>query len=303
MDADATVGVVGVGHMGSVILEQLLPHVGQALVCDLDPAARKRAEAMGAVAVEDPIDLARRASYVLSVLPRDEHVESVAFAPNGLLAAGDAAFCWIEMSTIDPATTRRLGEAARGTGVVVADAGIVGRFGALSFLVGGEMSSYERTRALLEHIGTTYHCGPLGAGVTAKIVNNMLAGTIFGAVCEALVLGLKAGLPLELLLEVLSKTAADNAALRGSIPIKVAERDFEPGFLMTLMQKDALLAVDLAQRHQVPLRVASVVNALRQDAIARGMGSLDATALARLMEEETDCAITWSRERTEAGRK
>lgn len=198
------------------------------------------------------------------------------------------------MSTINPRTTRAVSERAARVMMAMVDAAIVGRFGQLSFLVGGTDADSERAREVLGRIGPVIRCGGIGSGVTAKIVNNLLAGTTFVATCEALALGLKAGLDLELLLEVLKSTAANNAHLVGSIPEKVAQRDFAAGFSMELMQKDAQLAVDLAEQLGVPLRLAGDVYALRKQALSQGMGSLDTTALANLVEEEFGKEITWT---------
>lgn len=285
------IGMVGVGNMGRQILEMLMPFVETALVYDTDDAARNRALLAGAVIASCPSELVDRADLVLTVLPRGEDVEQVALQDGGLLSGVSKSCLWLEMSTIDPDTTRKLGAKARAKGLAMADAAIVGRFGKFSFLFGGGNRDFERASLLLNIIGDTIWCGPCGSGVTAKIINNLLAGTTFVATCEALALGLRSGLSLELLLDVMGRTAANNAHLRGSIPQKVAIRDFKAGFSMALMQKDATLAQILAQRAGVNMELSESVYKLRELAIEGGMGLLDTTALAQVIEDAMNCTI------------
>lgn len=293
MSVAPTVGMVGVGNMGVQILAKLSSHRGEIPFVDPSPLAIERGRAAGGVPVASIAQLMKQIDIVLTVLPRDPDVEKV--AAEGLLAEPlDRPCLWIEMSTIDPETTRGMAERARAVSISMVDGAIVGRFGGLSFLVGGGDAEVAQARGVLEPIGSVIHCGAIGSGVTAKIVNNMLAGTAFVATCEALVLGIKAGLSLELLLDVLTTTAANNAHLSGSIPKKVARRDFGSGFSLELMQKDAGLAAALAKRLGVPLNLAEYVYQLRQRALTQGMGSLDTTALAQLVEQTAGAEIAWT---------
>lgn len=293
MNPTISVGMVGVGNMGSQILAKLSTQRGEIPFVDSSPTAIDRARAAGGRPVESVSELVKQVDVVLTILPGDTDVVKV--ATEGLLGEPIVGpRLWIEMSTIDPQTTRKMDERARRAGVSMVDSAIVGRFGDLSFLVGGADADVARACTVLEPIGTVVRCGPVGSGVTAKIVNNMLAGTAFVATCEALTLGLKAGLSLELLLAVLAVTAANNAHLSGSITNKVAARDFQAGFSLALMQKDASLAATLADRLGVPLRLADDVYHLRQAALERGMGALDTTALAQLVEEATGVEIAWT---------
>lgn len=289
----STVAIVGVGNMGSQILLKLIPHVTSVFVFDTDAEACSRAARAGAVVVASPGEAVDQADAVLTILPRDHDVEQAALGRDGLLSRCGSSCLWLEMSTIDPETTRALGAQADEAEISMVDAAIVGRFGDLSFLIGGTALDFQRACTLLAPLGQAIWCGARGAGVAAKVVNNMLAGTIFVATCEALILGLRSGLTLEVLLEVLERTAAGNAHLRGSIPRKVANREFEAGFSLELMQKDLSLARVMAARREVPVYLADAVYELRETALARGLGKLDTAALAMILEDAAGCQIEW----------
>ena len=118
-----------------------------------------------------------------------------------------------------------------------------------------------------------------------KLINNQLAGVNLVATIEALLMGRKAGLRFADMQQILSGTAADNAHLHRSVPGRIIPRDFDNGFGMNLMVKDAGLALDLAERLGVPQSLAPVVQALRQHALDNGWGKKDTTIIAKVLEE------------------
>lgn len=282
------VGVIGLGQMGRQIAEAFRRSC-RLVVYDIDAAAVSRLEAQGAVPVSSPRALAESVDVVVSVLPNGPDVRAVAEGDNGIFAAGRSGLLWIEMSTIDPEVTRTLAAEGRQRGVHVVDAPIGTMLGqgvsTFLFMVGGDADDVERVRPMLEQIGTVRRCGPVGQGVTMKLVNNLLAGVTYAASCEAVLLGLRAGLPLDTMLEVLSSTMADSPHLRRTIPLRVAVRDFAPGFRLDLQRKDADLALGLARQLGSPALLGAIVQELRSAAITRGLGGSDAAALVQVLED------------------
>jgi 3-hydroxyisobutyrate dehydrogenase-like beta-hydroxyacid dehydrogenase len=118
-----------------------------------------------------------------------------------------------------------------------------------------------------------------------KLINNQLAGVTLAATIEALLMGRKEGLRFADMREVLSGTAANNAHLHRALPERIIKRDFENGFGMNLMVKDAGLALDLAQRLGAPQTLGALVQQLRQRAINQGWGDKDTTIIAKVFEE------------------
>ena len=259
-------------------------------------ARREASEALaerGAELAESPAEVAGRSDFLITVLPDGPDVESVAFGESGIFSGGRAGLQWLEMSTICPDVTRSLAEEAARRNIAVADAAIGGltvdaEAGRLLFMFGGSEEQMERAGPLLSLLGRVVHCGPVGHGVTMKLVNNQLAGVTLASVCEALILGCKAGLSFEVMREVLSGTAADNAHLHRSVPERILQGAFDPGFRMQLMVKDARLALELAHSLQVPQLLASIVQELRSRALNRGWEDRDTTIIARVFEELAD---------------
>ena len=118
-----------------------------------------------------------------------------------------------------------------------------------------------------------------------KLINNQLAGVTLAATIEALLMGRKAGLKFSDMKEVLSGTAANNAHLHRAVPERIIKRDFDDGFGMSLMVKDAGLALNLAERLGVPQTLGAIVQQLRQRALNQGWGDKDTTIIAKVFEE------------------
>lgn len=293
------IGIIGLGSMGAPVASRII-QAGRwsTVVYDLNPASAAKLEAAGAQVANSPRAVAEQANVVLTVLPNGPDVDAVADGPDGVLAGAPPGLLWLEMSTIDPEVTRRLATRAAKQQVRVLDAAIGGITaqagqGKLLLMVGGDEADVEDSRPILDHIGEqVHHCGPVGAGVTMKLVNNLLAGVTFAATCEAMLVGRKGGLSVDTMRAVLAGTAADTAHLRRSIPARVVPRDFTPGFRLDLMRKDASLALSLAHRLGVPLPLGALVQEWRTAAANRGLSSQDSTALVQVLEDLAGITLT-----------
>ena len=151
-------------------------------------------------------------------------------------------------------------------------------------MVGGDAATLERCRPALEAMGRTItHCGPVGAGQTVKLCNQVaIAGALLG-VCEALALCWKSEVDPERMLAAISAGAAGSWQLSNLGP-KIAERDFAPGFMIRLMQKDLRLALEAGADVRQPLPNTSLVHQLYYQLQAQGAGDDGTQALARVVE-------------------
>ena len=207
-------------------------------------------------------------------------------AAIGGLASGSVV---VDMSTISPAVTRSIAEQLRARGVQMLDAPVSGgdtgaKAGTLSIMVGGEAEVLERCRPILEAMGQTItHCGPNGAGQTVKLCNQVaIAGALLG-VCEALALAQKSDVDAQRMLAAISAGAAGSWQLSNLGP-RIAGRDFAPGFMIRLMQKDLRLALEAADDVLQPLPNTSLVHQLYYQLQAQGAGDDGTQALARVVE-------------------
>lgn len=290
MSGEVKAGIIGLGQMGRPVAGRLLREGVPLVAYDINPEALQGIVDKGAVGASSPADVARKCNILLTVLPNGPHVSSVAEGEEGVLGSGNQDLLWLEMSTIDPVVTQKVSAKCSERGIKMIDTAIGGltvdaESGNLLFMVGGSDENYKKASEFLAYLGRCVHCGPTGAGVTMKLINNQLAGVTLAATIEALLMARKAGLRFAEMREVLSGTAANNAHLHRALPERIIKRDFEDGFGMNLMVKDAGLALDLAQRLGTPQTLGALVQQLRQRAVNQGWGDKDTTIIAKVFEE------------------
>jgi 3-hydroxyisobutyrate dehydrogenase len=208
-------------------------------------------EQRGATVAATPSRLAAAADIVFSSLANDAALEQVMFGPNGALGGARAGTVFIEMSTVNPATSRRLHAAAQSKGVAVLDAPVSGSTlqaeqGQLVIFVGGEQDVYQKCQPLLEVLGSkTFYLGPSGAGTTMKLCVNTLLGLGVQALAEAIALGVKAGLPRERFLDVLGETAVVSPSQKAKLA-NARQDQYPAAFALRLMFKDFGLILETA---------------------------------------------------------
>jgi len=298
MNSSAKAGIIGLGEMGAPIARRLLQQGVSLIAYDIDSSALQRIVDKGALPVNSPLEVANQCDYILTVLPNGPHIESVAAGEKGILATKNSNLMWLEMSTIDPEVTKGVSSKCHELFIQFLDTAIGGltvdaEAGNLLFMAGGSDTDFEKASAFLGHLGRCVHCGPTGSGVTMKLINNQLAGVTLAATIEALLMGRKAGLRFADMKEILSGTAADNAHLHRALPERIIPRDFENGFSMDLMIKDAGLAIDLAKRLQSPNKLGNLVQNIRQAAIDKGWNRKDTTIIAKVFEEMADADLAF----------
>ncbi len=290
MSQSSIAGIVGLGKMGAPLANRLLQQGVPLVAFDIDSIALQRIADEGATAAESPREVANQCDFILTVLPNGPHVESVADGDTGILATENVNLTWLEMSTIDPEVSKGLSKICQSNGIRFLDTAIGGltvdaEMGKLLFMVGGTDEDFDIASGFLAHLGRCVHCGPTGTGVTIKLINNQLAGVTLAATIEALLIGRKAGLRFKDMKEILSETAADNAHLHRALPERIIPRDFDDGFSIDLMIKDAGLAIDLAERLESPVKLGKLVQGIRQEAIGKGWNAKDTTIIAKIFEE------------------
>jgi len=285
------IGFIGLGTMGAPMARNLLRRGHRLVVADVQPAAVAELTSVGAAAAATPREVAAVSDIVITMLPDAPDVLRVALGDDGVVAGIKPGAVYIDMSTIDPQTTRTVGSAiaAKGAAMIdspvgkTADAAVAGT---LTLMVGGDTDVVARCRPVLDCMGTDFfHCGGLGTGQTMKLVNNLLATAVSEASIEALVTGVKAGLALPTMMSVLGTTMAWNNALAIALPKRPLAGDFAPGFMMKLAQKDCRLALRMVEELGVAAPVGRAALASLDEGVQRGLQDHDVGALLKLREE------------------
>jgi 4-hydroxybutyrate dehydrogenase/sulfolactaldehyde 3-reductase len=286
------VGFIGLGVMGGPMAQNIVKGGHPLTVYDLSAEAVKRLTDVGAKAAASPREVGAASDVVVTMLPEPQHVEQVVLGPNGVAEGLRKGGVVIDMSTIDPYTSQRVGAELKKRGIDMVDSP-VGKTsehaatGTLTLMVGGDPAVIERVKPVLDRMGSdTYYCGGLGMGHAMKITNNLLATTIMAATTEALAIGAKCGLTLELMLEVMKTTMANNAQLYVAMPKKAFKGDDSPGFMIKLAGKDVRLAVELAKKQGFEALVGAGAQATLERAMKMGFGERDTAALMFIREKE-----------------
>jgi 4-hydroxybutyrate dehydrogenase/sulfolactaldehyde 3-reductase len=284
-------GFIGLGAMGSGMVKSLRRAGFAVTVYDMRAEARAAAVKLGAVEARSAREAATGADIVLSSLPVPADVEAVVLGPDGILPAMRSGSVYIDLSSIDPQTTRKVGAALAERGVRMIDSPVgpgpdAAERGELTLMLGGERSVIEECQDVLRAIGSRqFYCGPLGCGVTTKVVNNLVSCSINALNGEALVLGQKAGLDLDVLIEVMSTTAADNRHLHVTGHDRILAGNFEPNFRLALAHKDLGLAIRYALQLGVPLPIANAAHLVHSLGMGAGLGEEGQAACVKVIEQ------------------
>lgn len=225
-------GFVGLGLMGAPMTRRLLSRGWTVAVWNREP--ERYAEVPGAVVADSPAAVRAASDIVLFCVLDGYAVEDCCFGPDGVTAAPGGADLLIDTSTIMPDRTRELAARLKAeAGMDWVDAPMSGgpslaEKGALAMLVGGDEGAVARARPVLDDLAANLtHLGGLGAGQTAKIVNQAIVGASYLLMAETLALVKGAGLDPAQIPAALAGGLADSQALQRLLP-QMAARDYEP---------------------------------------------------------------------------
>lgn len=283
------IGFIGLGIMGKPMALHLLK-AGHALSILESNAASAEVVAAGAKAFSTNREVAENADILITMLPDSPQVEEVVLGKDGAMEGLKPGALYIDMSSVAPATAKKVYEQFQLKGVEALDAPVSGgQVGAenatLSIMVGGSEAAFVRALPLFQLMGKNIVLiGEPGAGQTTKICNQMIVGMTIQAVAEAFTLAKKAGVDLEKMREVLLGGFAQSRILdlHGR---RIIDKNFKPGFKVKLHRKDMNLALQAGKEYAVPLFGSSIVASNFDALIAQGNGELDHSSVALLLEK------------------
>lgn len=284
------VGFIGMGIMGRPMSINLLKAGFDVTVYNRTPGRAQEVVAAGAKEAASPSELAAATDYIITCVTGPEDVKEVILGPNGVIHGVKPGSVVIDMSTISPEATRDVAAALAEKQVHMLDApvsgGDIGAIkGTLTIMIGGESKIVERCMPLFKAMGTTVtHIGPVGSGQVTKLVNQVLIAVNLLAASEALTMAAKCGVDPERVLAAVSQGSAGSWQLANLGP-KMLARDFEPGFMIRLLQKDLRLALAEADRVQMPLLGTAVAHQLLRTAEGEGYSEEGTQAMVKVIEK------------------
>lgn len=259
-----TVGFIGLGNMGKFMAQNLLKAGYTVVVNDMSEAPMKQLESLGAKTAGTPKEVAATSSTIVTMLPSNPHVQQVYAGNNGIFSSVRPKTLLIDASTIDPNVARDVYKQAKTYNSEFLDAPVSGGVGGaekgtLTFMVGGDKSSFENAKPYLAAMGKNIvHCGASGSGQIVKLCNNLLLAISMIGTSEVMNLGTTMGMDAKLLASIINSSSGrcwssdTYNPFPGVMENVPSSRNYEGGFGSKLMLKDVGLALDAAKSVGAP---------------------------------------------------
>src|SRR5687767_15582745 len=275
--------------MGKPMVKNLLKAGHKVTVYDIMPAGMDEVAAAGAEKGASPKDVAGRNDIIITMVPDGPEVEQAVLGPNGVLEGAREGSTVIDMSSISPMVSQKVGAALEAKGIEFLDAPVSGGEpkaidGTLAIMVGGNKDVFDKMEPILKTMGSTVTLtGKVGAGNVTKLANQIMVACNIAAMGEALVLATRAGLDPEVVFNAVKGGLAGSTVLNAKAPM-VISRNFKPGFRIRLHQKDLRNALLAAESMKVSLPFTALVQQMLMSLMNEGKGDLDHSAIVTFIE-------------------
>lgn len=292
-----SLGFIGAGVMGSGMIETLQQHEWLVRVYDSDPSKLENVKRFGSVSSSSVHDVACYEPIVCLSLPGPKQVRAIVDQLIGVWDQNQIKGTIVDFSTIDPMTAVQVESVARQHDARYIEAPVSGgpkgaSSGTLSIMVSGDQAAAENLNQLFNVLGENiYYVGSPGRAQLIKLCNNAVVGTTMAIIGEVSILASQAGITPSELLEILSKSVGGSRTLEVFGPHLVSGNFTPPTFALNLMAKDIALYLQTAGEYRVPSLLGGLVNQVYQAATMRDVGSLDHSAVVKVLEDIGQVAI------------
>lgn len=281
-------GYIGIGLMGKPMVLRLLAAGHEVTVWNrsrdkLAPVVEK-----GAKAAASPAEVARASEILMMCVTDQRAAEQVLFGKDGVLEGGAKDKLVVDFSSIAPASARDFANRLKAKGIGMIDAPVSGGVpgaekGTLAIMAGGSAEHIERARPVVMHLAQRFtRMGDSGAGQVTKLCNQIIVGSLFPVIAEAIRLAEAAGVDAKSLPEALKGGFADSLPLQ-IFGARMAARNFEPPLgTNDIMLKDLENAAAVAKECGVSLVMAQAAADLYRLLKAQGKGEKDPAVLVDL---------------------
>jgi 2-hydroxy-3-oxopropionate reductase len=283
------IGFIGIGIMGAPMVGRLLDGGHQVFANDLKPIRPEILE-KGATEVSSAKEATEMGDVIIVMVPDTPDVEMVLFGENGVAEGLSSGKIVVDMSSISPLETKEFAEKINAKGCRYLDAPVSGgevgaKAGTLTIMVGGDQTTFDKVKPLFELVGQNITLvGGNGAGQTCKVANQIIVALTIEAVGEALLFASKAGADPAKVRKALMGGFASSKILEihGE---RMINRTFDPGFRITLHQKDLNLALSNARKLRMALPNTAFAQELFNSVAAQGDSGLDHSAMVLALEK------------------
>lgn len=283
------IGFIGLGIMGKPMAANLLKGGYQLRVFNRSGNAIEYLEKQGAKGATSPADAAKEVDAVISILPDDTAVETVALGENGIIRTLRQGGIFVDMSTLSPETPRRIAADLSAKGILMLDAPVSGgdvgaREATLAIMAGGPKTAFDAIVPVFEKMGKNInYVGEIGAGQIAKCANQIIVAQTIEAVSEAFLLARKSGVDPALVRKALMGGFAQSRVLEVHGQ-RMLDRNFEPGGRVSTHRKDTEIALKIAAETGLYLPGTALVSQLWNAAKAHNGLDCDHSSILKLLE-------------------
>ena len=281
-------GYIGIGLMGKPMVLRLLAAGHEVTVWNRSKDKLQPVLEKGAKAAESPAAVARASEILMMCVTDQKAEEEVLFSARGIFESGAKNLLVIDFSSIAPSSARSFSERLGTKGIAMIDAPVSGGVpgaeqGTLAIMAGGRAEDIERARPVVMHLAQRFtRMGDSGAGQVTKLCNQIIVGSLFPVLAEAVRLAEAAGVDAKMLPEALKGGFADSLPLQ-VFGARMAMRNFEPPLgTNAIMLKDLENAAAVAKACGVSLVMAQAAAELYRLLKSQGRGDQDPAVLVEL---------------------
>ena len=284
------IGFIGLGIMGKPMSKNLVKAGYDVMVSNLTQEPVQELVACGAKAAKNNAEIGANCDLIITMVPNSPHVREAALGKDGFASTAKAGTVFIDMSSIDPVESRKIGEELAKKGIEMLDAPVSGGEpkaidGTLSVMVGGKKELFDKYKDVLDKMaGAVTYVGELGAGNIAKLANQIVVAVNIAAVSEALMFARKAGADPELVYQAIRGGLAGSTVMDAKAPMMLAH-NYKPGFRIELHIKDLTNALNAAHAVTSPVPLTGQLMEMFQSLKADGCEKEDHSALAKYYEK------------------
>jgi 2-hydroxy-3-oxopropionate reductase len=284
------IGFIGIGIMGKPMVKNLMKAGYRLLIYNRSSEPLKECKKEGAMVATCVEEVAEKCSIIITMLPDSSESEEVIIGDKGIIQSAKKGTIVVDMSSIDPNVSIKIGKKLAEKGIEFLDAPVSGGEpkaidGTLVIMAGGKKEIFEKVLHLFKVMGQSYTLiGDIGAGNFTKLSNQIIVALNIAAVSEALILAKKAGLSPSVVKEALMGGLAGSAVLENKAPMMI-NRNFKPGFKIKLHQKDLQNAINAGKSLSVPLPLTAQILEILKSLNAQGFGEEDHSAVVKFFEK------------------
>jgi 2-hydroxy-3-oxopropionate reductase len=290
------IGFIGLGIMGKPMCMNLLKAGYNIFVYNRNPVPAEELQKKGCTISASIIDLAENCNTVITMLPNSPECEEIIIGGKGVIQSAKKGSLVIDMSSIDPLVSIKIGKKLLDKGIDFLDAPVSGAEigaieGKLAIMVGGKSDVFEKAIPIFKVLGSSYILvGEIGAGNFTKLSNQIIVGVNIAAVSEALLLAKKAGLSPTAVYNAIKNGLAGSKVLDNKAPMMI-NRNFKPGFKMDLHKKDMQNVLNAGTALGVPLPLTALVFEILKSLSSSGYGDLDNAGIIKFYERISNIEV------------